>query len=180
MIINILLGLAVVLIVFAIIVALQPSEFSVTRTGRVAAPPEAVFPQVNDLHKWEAWNPWTKLDPALKQTYQGPSSGIGASYSWAGNSKVGEGRMTITESRPSELIQLKLEFLKPFAATNTAEFAFKPDGNQTAVTWTMSGKKNFFTKAVGLLISMDKMIGGQFEDGLAKMKSVTEAAMKSK
>ena len=95
-------------------------------------PPAAVFAQVNDFHKWEAWNPWGKIDPAMKQAYEGAPAGTGAIYTWAGNKEVGEGRMTITESRPSDLIRVKLEFFKPFAATNTAEFTFKPEGNQTA------------------------------------------------
>ena len=117
---------------FVVIVALQPSEFRVARSTTISAPPPAVFAQVNDFHKWEAWNPWGKIDPAMKQTYEGAPAGTGAIYTWAGNNEVGEGRMTITESRPSDLIRVKLEFFKPFAATNTAEFTFKPEGNQTA------------------------------------------------
>src|SRR5436190_13618996 len=161
---KILIGLAVVVIAFVAIAAMQPAEFSVQRAAVMPAPADAVFAQVNDFHNWEAWSPWAKLDPAMKQSYEGASAGIGAVYSWAGNSDVGEGRMTITESRPGELVRIKLEFLKPFAATNTAEFTFKPEGgNQTAVTWTMSGRKNFMCKAFGLFMNMDKMIGGDFE-----------------
>ncbi len=133
---------------------------------------------MNDFHKWEAWNPWGKIDPAMKQTYEGAPAGTGAIYTWIGNKEVGEGRMTIIESRPSDLIRIKIEFFKPFAATNTAEFTFKPEGNQTAVTWSMSGNKNFMAKAIHLFMNMDKMIGGQFEKGLAEMKSIVEAAPK--
>jgi hypothetical protein len=158
----ILIALAVIIVAFVIVVALQPKEFRVARSATMSAPPSAVFAQVNDFHKWQPWNPWGKIDPAMKQTYEG-----------------GEGRMTITESRPSELIGVKLEFFKPFAATNTAEFTFKPEGNQTAVTWSMFGEKNFMAKAIHLFISMDKMIGGQFEKGLADMKAVAEAQPKS-
>jgi Polyketide cyclase / dehydrase and lipid transport len=174
----ILIALAVIVVVFVVIVALQPSEFRVARSTTISAPPQAVFAQVNDFHKWEAWNPWGKIDPAMKQTYEGAPAGVGAIYAWTGNNEVGEGRMTITESRPSDLVRVKLEFFKPFAATNTAEFTFKPEGNQTAVTWSMFGQNNFMAKAIHLFMNMDKMIGGQFEKGLASMKSVVEAAAK--
>jgi hypothetical protein len=175
---KILIAVAVLVVLFVIIVALQPSEFRVARSATVSAPSPAVFAQVNDFHKWEAWNPWGKIDPAMKQTYAGAPSGVGAIYTWAGNKEVGEGRMAIVESRPSDLIRVKLEFFKPFAATNTAEFTFKPQGNQTSVTWSMFGEKNFMAKAIHLFISMDKMIGGQFEKGLADMKTVAEATAK--
>jgi uncharacterized protein YndB with AHSA1/START domain len=175
---TILVALAVIIVVLVVIVALQPSDFRVARSATISAPPPAVFAQVNDFHKWEAWNPWGKIDPAMKQTYEGAPAGPGAIYTWSGNNEVGEGRMTITDSRPSDLIRVKLEFFKPFAATNTAEFAFKPEGNQTLVTWSMFGEKNFMAKAVHLVMNMDKMIGGQFEKGLADMKSAVEAPAK--
>jgi hypothetical protein len=174
----ILIGLAVVLVAFAVIVAMQPADFSVTRSTTISASPSVAFAQVNDFHKWDAWSPWAKLDPAMKTSFAGPSEGTGAVYSWVGNSKVGEGKMTITDSDGSDLIRLKLEFYKPFAATNVAEFTFQPQGHQTTVTWKMLGKKNFVTKAMGLFMNMDKMIGGQFENGLAQMKAVSEAAPK--
>lgn len=178
MLVRILAGLAVIVVVFVIIVALQPSAFRVARSATVSAPPSAVFAQVNDFHKWGAWNPWGKIDPAMKQSYEGAPAGVGAVYSWVGNKEVGEGRMTITESRPNELIRLQLEFFKPFAASNTADFTFKPDGDQTLVTWSMSGDKNFMAKAIHLFVSMDRMIGGQFEKGLADMKAIAEATAK--
>jgi carbon monoxide dehydrogenase subunit G len=173
--VKILIALAAIVLVVVVVVATRPAEFRVTRTARVSAPPSAVFAQVNDFHKWDAWNPWAKIDPTMKQSYEGASAGIGAVYTWTGNSQVGEGRMTLTESRPSELIRIKMEFLKPFAAISTAEFAFKPDGDQTVVTWSMEGRNNFMAKAVHLVMNMDKMIGGQFEKGLAQMKAVAEA-----
>ena len=114
----------------------------------------------------------------MKQVYEGAPAGSGAIYTWIGNKEVGEGRMTITESRPSDLVRIKLEFMKPFQATNSAEFTFKPEGNLTAVTWSMSGENNFMAKAIHLFMNMDKMIGGQFEKGLTQMKSVAEAATK--
>ena len=174
----ILIAFAVIVVGLVIVVAMQPSEFRVARSTTISAPPPAVFAQVNDFHKWEAWNPWGKIDPAMKQTYEGAPAGIGAIYTWIGNNKVGQGRMTLTESRPSDLIRIKLEFFKPFAGTNIAEFTFKPAGNQTAVTWSMTGKNNFMAKAIHLFMNMDKMIGGQFEMGLAQMKSIVEAALK--
>lgn len=113
------------------------------------------------------------MDPAAKNSYAGVPSGEGAMFSWAGNNKVGEGRMTLMESRPNELIRIKLEFLKPFQATNTAEFTFQPAGNGTQVTWSMSGRNNFMAKAFVLIMNCDKMIGGEFEKGLANLKDVT-------
>lgn len=176
---KILLALTVIVVVFVIVVAMQPFEFRVTRSAILSAPAPAVFAQVNDLHKWEAWSPWAKIDPAMKKTYEGAPAGAGAIHTWAGNHEVGEGRVTIAESRPNELIRIKLEMFKPFAATNNVEFTFKPEGNQTVVTWGMTGAKNFFAKALHLFINMDKMVGGQFEQGLSQMKSVVEAAPKS-
>jgi hypothetical protein len=173
--ILIILGVVALLVaVFVVIVALQPADFRITRTATMSAEPPKVFAQVNDFHNWNGWSPWAKLDPAMKQTFDGAPAGTGAIYSWNGNNKVGEGRMTIVGSRPSELITIKLEFLKPFKATNTAEFSFKPQAQQTAVTWTMTGRKNFVLKAFGLFMSMDKMVGGDFEKGLASMKSIVE------
>jgi len=177
---KILIVVAVIVVVFLVIVALQPGEFRVTRSTNISAPQAAVFEQVNDLHKWEKWNPWGKIDPAMKQSYEGPQAGTGAIYKWAGNKNVGEGRMTITESHPNDLVRIKLEFFKPFASIADTEFTFKPQGNQTAVTWAMSGKNNFLAKAMCLFMSMDKMIGGQFEKGLADMKTIVEAGNKEK
>jgi len=175
---KILIAIAAIVVVFVVVVAIQPSEFRIVRSATISAPAPAVFAQVNDFHNWEAWSPWAKVDPAMKQAYEGPPAGTGAIYTWAGNDQVGEGRMTLTESRPSDLIRIKLEFLKPFAATNTAEFTFKPEGNQTVVTWSMTGQNNFMAKALHLVMNMDRMVGGQFEKGLAQMKAVVEAAPK--
>jgi len=175
MLIKVLIGLAVVVVMLVAVVATRPSEFRFARSTTISAPAPAVFAQVNDFHNWPAWNPWGKIDPKMTQRYEGAASGIGAIYSWAGNREVGEGRMTLTESRPSDLIRIKLEFMKPFAATSVAEFSFKPQGDQTAVTWSMTGKNNFMAKAIHLVMNMDRMIGGQFEKGLADMKREVEA-----
>ncbi|HTI72188.1 MAG TPA: SRPBCC family protein [Candidatus Limnocylindria bacterium] len=175
---KILLGLVVIIAIFLAVVAFQPANFNVTRTTTIAAPVSAVFGQVNDFHNWPNWSPWAKLDPAMKDSYDGPVSGTGAHYQWSGDSKVGKGAMTITESRANELVRIKLEFIEPFAAVNTADFAFKSEGNQTTVTWSMYGENNFLSKAMCLFVSMDKMVGGDFEKGLAQMKSTSEAAAK--
>jgi uncharacterized protein YndB with AHSA1/START domain len=176
---KILIGLAVIIVVFIAVVAMQPSEMRVERSATISAPAPVVFAQVNDFHNWKAWSPWAKLDPAMKETYEGAPAGTGAVYGWAGNKEVGEGRMTIVESRPDERINIKLEFLKPFAATNVTDFTFKPQGDQTAVTWTMTAQNNFISKAMCLFMDMEKMIGDQFSQGLAQMKAIAEAAPKS-
>jgi uncharacterized protein YndB with AHSA1/START domain len=170
----ILIGL-VVLVVGFVVVALQPRAFRVSRSATMAAPASAVFAQVNDFHKWEAWNPWQKLDPTAKNTYSGAPAGPGARFAWEGNNQVGAGSMTITETRPDELVRIKLEFLKPMAATNTSEFNLQPSGDQTTVTWSMVGENGFLAKAIGLFMDMDEMIGGQFEKGLADMKRIVES-----
>lgn len=176
---TILVVVAVLIAVIVALIAAQAPEYRVERSTRVAAPPAVLFAQVNDLHNWDAWSPWAKLDPQMQQTYEGPPSGTGAVYHWLGNKKVGEGRMTIVENRPNEVVRIKLEFLKPFAAVADTEFTFKPDGNETAVAWSMAGKKNFMAKAFHLFVNMDKMIGGDFEKGLAQLKSVAETATKT-
>jgi hypothetical protein len=175
MITTIVIVIGVAVILFVVIVAMRPSEFRVTRSTSISAPPADVFPLVNDLHKFQDWSPWAKIDPGCKTTFDGPAAGTGAAFSWAGNKKVGQGSMTVIESSSAELVRLRLEFLKPFKATNTAEFTFKPEGNQTVVTWSMFGVNNFFFKAFGLFIDCDKMCGPDFEKGLATMKSLAEA-----
>ena len=175
MVLKILIALVVIVAVLAVVVATRPSELRVQRTTTISAPAPVVFAQVNDFRKWEAWSPYVKRDPAMKKTFEGAPAGVGAIYTWSGNNEVGEGRTTIIESRPSELIRVKLEFVRPFAATSIAEFTFKPEGERTAVTWSLSGHNNFIAKAMGLVVNMDRMIGGDFETGLAQMKSAAEA-----
>jgi hypothetical protein len=168
-------AVAAVIVVFLIVVALQPSDFRIERSATMRAPAPAAFAQVNDFQNWQAWSPWEKVDPALKRQYEGPKAGTGAVYAWQGNKDVGEGRMTIMESRPAELVRIKLEFFKPFAATNTAEFSFKPAGaDTTAVTWSMAGQNTFLSKAISLFIDMDRMVGGMFDQGLTQMKAIVE------
>ena len=174
----ILLAIPAIIVVFLIIVAMQPSSYRVTRSLAISAPPDALFPHMNDLKKWEKWNPWGKADPNIKLTYSDPTAGVGANYSWAGNNEVGEGRATITESRPSESVKYKMEFFKPMSGVALAEFTFKPQGNQTEVTCTMSGEKDFMSKAFCLFMSMDKMIGGKFEKALVDLKRIVESPAK--
>lgn len=168
--------LAGLIVTFLIVVALRPSVLRVARTTSVSAPASAVFAHVNDFRRWAAWSPYEKRDPTMRKTYEGATAGKGAIYTWNGNNEVGEGRTTITESRPSDLIRIRLEMVRPFACTNDVEFTFRPQGDQTAVTWTMTGRNRFIAKAAGMFINMDKMIGGDFEKGLAQLKSVVEAA----
>ena len=170
----ILLALAFIALLIFILIAGQSNDFIVTRTATFAAPPDQIFPHVNDLHLWKAWSPWAKLDPNAKSTFSGAESGVGAAMAWDGNGKVGTGKMTITASQPAEFIHLRLEFQKPMLATNTAEFTFRPAGNQTVVTWTMQGQCNLTGKIFGLFMNCEKMCGGQFEQGLASLKSLTE------
>jgi hypothetical protein len=172
---TILIALAAIVIVFLIVVALQSADYKVVRSTAIAAPPSAVFPHINDLHKFQAWSPWAEVDPNCKYTFEGPPTGAGSSFSWTGNAAVGAGKMTIEESKPSELVRVRLDFYKPFAGVGQAEYSFKPDGDKTVATWTMTGKKNFITKGIGLFLSMDKMLGPQFEKGLEKLKSIAES-----
>lgn len=175
---KILLGLVAVvaLLIVALLVAVstRPDNFRVSRSAVIPAAPAVAFGNINDLHKWDAWSPWAKLDPNSKVTFAGPKEGTGASMAWVGNDQVGEGKMTITESKPNELILLQLEFIKPFAGTSTTEFTFKPDAGGTLVTWTMSGQNNLVGKAISLVMDCDKMMGPQFEQGLDNLKKAVQ------
>ena len=174
-ILGILALVILVLVGFCVVVAMQPEDMNVTRSATLNAPPARIFEQVNDFKKWQAWSPWAKIDPNMKVTYSGAPSGTGAAYAWTGNDEVGEGKMTITQSHPSDHIAIDLEFIKPFAAKNITEFTFKPNGEKTEVVWTMNAKNNFMMKAFCLVMDMDKMIGGDFERGLTQLKTVSEA-----
>jgi len=153
--------------------ALKPDEFHVERSAVINAPPPVVFEHVNDLHKWQAWSPWVKMDPKATTTFAGPNAGRDAAMSWDGK-KTGKDTMTITESRPAELVVFRLDFEKPFKGTDTAQFTFAPENGSTKVTWSMDGHQNYMMKVVGLVMNCDKMMGGAFEDGLASLKAVSE------
>jgi uncharacterized protein YndB with AHSA1/START domain len=170
-----LIALVAIVGAFLVVVVRQPSDFRIERTATMAAPQADVFAQVNDLHKWDAWSPWAKLDPDARMTFEGPEAGQGAAMVWAGNDKVGEGKMTLVESRPNDAIKFEVDFVKPFEGTMNSEFAFKAEGDQTAVTWAMTGHHNFIEKAFCLVMNGEKMIGDDLEKGLAQLKTVAEA-----
>ena len=144
---KILMVVIVCCAVFAVLVVRQPAEFRIERSAAIAAPQAKVFSEVNNLHAWDSWSPWAKLDPSAKESFGGPAAGTGAAMRWMGNNKVGAGTMTITESRPNSLVQLRLDFQKPMKATNIAEFTFKPQGKQTLVTWSMISFGNMMPSA---------------------------------
>ena len=167
-IVLIVVGLIAALLVYA---STRPDRFSVQRKISIDASPEKVFPLINDFQQWGYWSPWATRDPSMSQSSSGPARGEGAIYSWSGNNKVGSGRMEIIESVPSSLIRIQLDFTRPFEAHNISEFALAAEGEATAVTWTMSGPANFITKLMGLFVSMDRMVGKDFERGLSSLKS---------
>jgi hypothetical protein len=172
--IPILLALAFIAIIFIVVVAGQPCDFTVSRSTKISASPGKIFPHVNDLHKWNDWSPWAKIDPNAKVAFSGPEAGVGEAMSWEGNCKVGTGKMTIIDSQPDSVIRLRLDFEKPMKATNTAEFSFLPDANQTNVTWSMHGKNTIGGKIFGLFMNCDKMVGDKYNEGLTNLKAVVE------
>ena len=176
---KIAIGVVVVAGALAAYVATRPAEYRIERSRTVVAPPEAVHAHVNDFRKWTEWSPWEQKDPGLKRSYAGAPAGTGAVYAWSGNKEVGEGRMTITDSRPGQSVTIKLEFLKPFAATSIAQFDFVPSGPGTSITWSMSGRRGFEEKAFSAVADVDKLIGGEFEKGLAALDQATGGAKRA-
>lgn len=172
---TILIVVAVLVIGVLLVAATRPADVRVTRTATLAAPPSMVFPHLNDLRKFQDWSPWAKLDPNCQLTFEGPATGVGSSFSWTGNAKVGAGKMTITESRANELVAYHMDFYKPFAGVGEGRMEFKSSGSGTQATWSMDTKANFVMKVMCLFMSMDKAIGGQFEQGLAKLDAVSRA-----
>ena len=153
--------------------ATRPDSFRLERQTVIKAPPEKIFANLVDFNKWGAWSPWEKLDPQMKRTHSGAASGKGASYAWAGD-KVGAGRMEILDATPSSSVKIKLDFTKPFEAHNLVDFTLVPQGDSTQVTWAMYGPMAFINKLFGVFMSMDKMVGKDFEAGLADLKAVSE------
>lgn len=170
------LALAVVALVAALLLyaATRPDTFRVERSVTIQAPPEKVFPLVNDFHQWERWSPWEKIDPAIQRRYSGAASGKGAVYEWSGNNDVGHGRMEIVESSAPDKAVLQIHFIKPFEARNTVEFTLAAQGGATTVTQAMYGPSPFISKVMGLFFSMDKMVGEKYEQGLATLKAIAE------
>ena len=149
--------------------ATRSDTFQVQRKAVIAAPPEKVFAMIDDFRRWNEWSPWDKLDPAMTRTFGGPATGVGATYAWAGNSAVGEGRMEILESTAPSKIRIKLDFIKPFESNNVTEFVLVPRDGGTDVTWTMQGPNLYVSKLMDTFVDMDTMIGKDFEKGLADM-----------
>ncbi len=152
----------------------RPDTFSVQRTTTIHAPADKVFALINDFHRWGEWSPWEKLDPEMKRSFSGAAAGVGTVYEWTGNSKVGAGRMEILKTAPATKLDIKLDFIKPFEGHNIAEFTLTPKGDDTEVLWVMHGPAPFVTKLMGVFVSMDSMIGKDFEAGLANMKAAAE------
>jgi hypothetical protein len=175
MITCLLIAIALVIAGLLIAAATRSDDLRVERRITLSTPPAPAFGQINDVRKWQEMSPYVKHDPAANYTFSGPAAGVGASVAWAGNAKVGEGRMTVVESRPNELVRFKLEFFKPWTCTNTADFSFRPTPTGTEVTWAMFGQHKFIGKLMGLFMDMDKMIGRDFEDGLKNLKRIAEA-----
>jgi hypothetical protein len=177
------IGFTLVIVYFgaallAAAILLQSDWFTVTRSAVIDAPPDVAFRQINELRNWEAWSPWAKLDPHAQFAYSGPSAGVGASFEWSGDKRVGAGRMTIVESRPNESVSIKVEMRKPFAVSNDMSFMLEPEGvdpasaGRTKIVWSMSGRNTLVAKAMSLVVDRGKMVGGQFEQGLDNLNAV--------
>jgi hypothetical protein len=156
-----------------VLASTKPDSFKVQRSARIYAPPEKIVAALSDFHGWESWSPWERLDPDMKRDYSGPAKGKGAVYAWKGNSKVGEGRMEITEVAPAR-VDINLDFLKPFPASNKVNFTLQPKGEGTDVIWSMVGQVPFVAKIFHVFVDMDRMVGQQFETGLANLKTIVE------
>jgi len=167
------LGILFILALILLMAAMKPNTFSITRSVTIAAPPEKIAPLIADFHQWRAWSPWENLDPAMQRTFSGAPAGKGAVYAWTGNKDVGRGRMEILDAAPARTA-IKLDFIEPFASSNVTEFALAPVAAGTTVTWTMSGPMLFISKLMSVFVSMDAMIGKDFDKGLAQLKAAAE------
>jgi uncharacterized protein YndB with AHSA1/START domain len=171
--------IAIVLVVLIagvlIYAATQPDAFRVQRTASIKAPPEKIFAILDDFHRSESWSPYEKKDPAMKRTFSGATSGKGSVYEWDGNKDIGKGRMEITESSPPSRLTMTLDFIKPFEAHNIVDFTLEPRGDSTEVTWAIHGPMPYLSKVMCVFFSMDRMVGGDFEAGLAALKTVAES-----
>ncbi|WP_446809347.1 SRPBCC family protein [Methylomonas sp. 2BW1-5-20] len=171
---TILIILAVVIACILIYAATKPDTFCVQRSITIKATPETIFPLINDLHSMQIWSAWEKVDPGMQRTYSGVASGPGAIYEWEGNQEIGQGRMEILEATPPAKITIRMDFIKPFPAQNTLEFVLQAEGNSTHVTQAIFGPSPYISKVMSLVFSMDKMIGGKFEESLAELKAIAE------
>ncbi len=173
------LGLAVAVALLLAVIAAQPSEYTVVRSRVIPAPPGVAYAEVNDFKRWVAWSPWEKLEPNVQHTYTEPSSGLNAATTWKGE-QTGEGAMKIVLAEPPERLDIQLDFLKPFPSSSLVIFEFMPEGKSTKVTWTMKGTNDFMGKAFGLFVNMDKMLGKDFDDGLAGLEQACAAQLAAK
>ncbi|WP_192246373.1 SRPBCC family protein [Mesorhizobium silamurunense] len=174
MLVTILIILVVIIAAVLILAASRPNDFVVSRSASIKAPAETIFPLINDFKHWPSWSPFEKLDPNMKRTLSGAENGKGAAYAWEGNSKAGKGRMEIVNSVPSSLVSLRLDFEKPFRASNSVDFTLSPSGGNTSVTWTMRGGRPFIAKLMSLFMNFDALIGKDFEAGLDNLKRFAE------
>jgi uncharacterized protein YndB with AHSA1/START domain len=171
---KIILGAVVLIACVLAFAATKPDTFSVQRTATIKAPPEKIYPLISDFRNWSAWSPYEKRDPAMKKTHTGAEAGRGAVYEWDGNNEVGRGRMEIVEATPPAKVTIKLDFLKPFEAQNVTEFTLQPSGDSTTVTWAMNGPNLYVGKVMSIFVDMDRMVGNDFESGLANLKAIAE------
>jgi carbon monoxide dehydrogenase subunit G len=171
---KILLVLVIAVCLLLVFAATRPGTFHVERTTAIKAPPEKIFPMINNFHSWAAWSPYESLDPAMKKSFSGADSGPGAVYEWEGNSRAGKGRTEIVESIPASKIKLKLDMIKPIEGHNDVEFTLQPKGDTTNVTWGMSGHSSLMVKVVGIFMNMDRAVGSDFEKGLSNLKTIAE------
>jgi uncharacterized protein YndB with AHSA1/START domain len=169
-------ALVVIVLVVALLAyaATRPDSMHVERSTVINAPPDRIFPLIADFHRWSSWSPYERMDPAMKKDYSGAASGRGAVYEWDGNRQVGQGRMEITDTADPSRVTIQLDFLKPFKGHNLARFELTPAGGSTDVTWTMDGASPFVAKVIGVFVNMDRMIGRDFETGLASLKALAE------
>lgn len=172
--IYVLVGLVAMVGLLVIYAAFKSKDLRVSRSLMMVAPADKAFEQVNELANMNAWNPFLRVDPKAKVTYEGPASGVGSICTWDGDRNVGAGQQTIIETQPGKLVRMKLEFYRPFPGFNDVVFTFVPEGSGTVVTWTMTCQLAFVPRLVGTFVSMEKVIGGQFEKGLADMKAIIE------
>ena len=173
--IKTILFIVVVLVAAVFVVAAsKPDDFRVERSTNIKTAPSKIFPLINDFHQWALWSPWETIDPTMKRSFSGSSSGVGAAYAWTGDGKAGAGRMEIVEANTPEKIRIKLDFIKPFEAHNSAEYTLTPDAGGTRVTWVMDGPRPYIAKLMSVFFNMDRMIGKEFETGLANMKALAE------
>ena len=170
------IAIVIVVLIAALLgyAATRPNTFRVARSTVIKAPPETIFAQIQDFHRWGAWSPYEKLDPAMDRTFSNPAAGAGATYGWNSKGKAGVGDMKITQATPSSKVALDLNFTKPFTAHNKVVFTLEPQGDSTRVTWTMEGPAPYIHKLMGVIFNMDKMVGGDFETGLANLKAQAE------